>query len=148
MMSWVDHTAYFFIETDDAIAAAVKGATNHHPTEVVFIETYDPEEAVIEWEALLTGLDPSSLMHAGEPRHVAQMKNDGCYVFVLSERLQHLLASINTDERAQVARRWSRMRKADGEDIEEVDATLHLAELAALAIAATHLNNRLYCSGW
>jgi hypothetical protein len=147
-MSWVDFIAYFFIETDDAIAAAVKGATRHRPTEVVFVETYDPEEAVTEWEALLAGLDPSDLVQAGEPRHVAQMTNDGYYVFVLSERLQHLLAGANTDERGRVAHLWSRARKADGEDIEEVEAARHLAALAALARAATRRNNRLYCSGW
>lgn len=146
-MSRVDYIAYFFIETDDATAAAAKGGVNHRPSEVVFVETYDPEEAVTEWEALLTGLGPSSLMHAGEPRHVAQMTNDGCYVFVLSERLQRLLASVNADARGQMARQWSRARKADGEDIEEVEATRHLADLAALARAATRRNNRLYCSG-
>jgi hypothetical protein len=148
-MSWVDCIAYFFIETDDAIAATVKGATSsNRPTEVVFVETYDPEEAVTEWEALLASLDPSDLVQAGEPRHVAQITNDGCYVFVLSERLQHLLAGANSDERGRVAHLWSRARKAASEDIEEVEAARHLAALAALARAATSKNNRLYCSGW
>jgi hypothetical protein len=42
---------------------------------------------VVEWESLLAGTSCQALAQAGESSVLADVTNDGCYVFVLSERL-------------------------------------------------------------
>lgn len=85
-------------------------------------------------------------MRAGEPQVLTEVANDGCHVFVISERLQTLLATEDPLRLEDVARRWSRLRRTDGEFIEEGEAVSHLAELASLARTATGQGARLYCS--
>ncbi|MEV7549978.1 hypothetical protein AB0N89_10170 [Amycolatopsis sp. NPDC089917] len=112
----------------------------------VTVGEYGPEVSAVEWESLFTGLGVQELSRAGEPHYVTRIENDGHYVFVVSERLQALLATADERQRDDVARRWSRLREADGEFIEEDEAVRHLAELASLARAASGNGERLYCS--
>ena len=107
---------------------------------------YDPADAVVEWESLFTGDNLWGLMQAGEPRVLTEVTNDGCYVFVISERLQSRLARVDRQQLEGMARDWSRLRRADGESIEEGEASAHLAELASLVRTATEQGGRLYCS--
>ncbi len=85
-------------------------------------------------------------MRAGEPQVLTEITNDGCYVFVMSKRLQALLAAEDPLRLEDVARKWSHLRRVDGEFVEEGEAVSHLAELASLARTATGRGARLYGS--
>lgn len=142
----VDEWADFFVAPDDESAAAVKGVSPRPAFKTVPVGIYDPADAAVEWESLFTGDSPQELMRAGEPHVLTKITNDGYYVFVISERLQALLATEDPLRLEGVARRWSHLRQADGEFVEEGDAVSHLAELASLARTATGQGARLYCS--
>jgi hypothetical protein len=142
----VDDWADFFSAPDDESAAAVKGFSPRRAFKIVPVGIYDPADAAVEWESLFTGESPQELMRAGEPQVLTEITNEGCYVFVVSERLQTLLATEGPRRLEDVARRWSRLRRADGEFIEEGEAASHLAELASLASTAAGQGARLYCS--
>ncbi|MGW1501187.1 hypothetical protein ACWCQW_21850 [Streptomyces mirabilis] len=142
MDDWTD----FFSAPDDDSAAAVKGFSPRRAFKIVPVGIYDPADAAVEWEGLFTGDSPQELMRAGEPQVLTEVANDGCHVFVISERLQTLLATEDPLRLEDVARRWSRLRRTDGEFIEEGEAVSHLAELASLARTATGQGARLYCS--
>ncbi|MFG2367972.1 hypothetical protein ACGFY3_41130 [Streptomyces mirabilis] len=142
----MDDWADFFSAPDDNSAAAVKGFSPRRAFKIVPVGIYDPADAAVEWEGLFTGDSPQELMRAGEPQVLTEVANDGCYVFVISERLQTLLATEDPLRLEDVARRWSRLRRTDGEFIEESEAVNHLAELASLARTATGQGARLYCS--
>ncbi|MFJ9724292.1 hypothetical protein ACIRP3_16205 [Streptomyces sp. NPDC101209] len=142
----MDEWADFFIAPDDESAAAVKGFSPRRAFEVVPVGIYDPSDAVVEWESLFTGDSPQELMRAGEPQVLTEITNDGCYVFVISERLQALLATEDPLRLEEVGLKWSHLRQADGELVEEGEAVSHLAELASLARTATGQGARLYCS--
>ncbi|WP_055573861.1 hypothetical protein [Streptomyces prasinopilosus] len=142
----MDDWADFFIAPDRDSAAAVQGFSPYRAFRTVPVGVYDPADAVVEWESLFTGDGPQELARAGEPQVLTGITNDGCYVFMISERLQALLATQDPPRRDDVARRWSRLRRADGEFIGEDEAVDHLAELASLARAATGQGARLYCS--
>jgi hypothetical protein len=142
----VDEWAGFFIAPDDEAAAAVKGFSPRPAFEIVPVGIYDPADAVVEWESLFTGDGPQELMRAGEPQVLTEITNDGCYVFVMSRRLQALLTIEDPLRLEEVARKWSHLRRVDGEFIKEGEAVSHLAELASLARTATGQGARLYCS--
>lgn len=142
----MDDWAEFFSAPDEESAAAVKGSNPPGAFKIVSVGIYDPADAAVEWESLFTGDCAQELMRAGEPRVLTEIENDGCYVFVVSERLQTLLATAGPQQLEDVARRWSRLRQADGERIEEGEAVSHLVELASLARASTSKAARLYCS--
>lgn len=144
----MDEWADFFIAPDDESAAAVKGFSPRRAFKVVPVSIYDPADAVVEWESLFTGDSPQELIRAGEPQVLTEITNDGCYVFVISERLQGLLATESPLRLEDAARQWSHLRRADGELVEEGEAISHLAELASLARTASGQGARLYCSAW
>lgn len=106
---------------------------------------YDPADAVVEWESLLAG-SPRALAQAGERRVVTEISNDGCYVFVLLERLVTLLAEADQRRLDEVAREWARLRWEDGEDIGDGEAIADLGELAGLARMAPDQGSGLLCS--
>ncbi|WAX81644.1 hypothetical protein [Streptomyces sp. KMM 9044] len=142
----MDDRADFFIAPDDESAAAAKGFSPRRAFEIIPVGIYDPADAAGEWKSLLTGDSPQGLLRAGEPQVLTEITNDGCYVFVISERLQALLTAKDALRLEEVARKRSHLRRADGELVEEGEAVSHLAELASLARAATGRGARLYCS--
>ena len=60
----VDDWADFFSAPDDESAAAVKGSSPRGPFTIVPVGLYDPTDAVVEWESLLTGGSPKELLRA------------------------------------------------------------------------------------
>ncbi|MYS20825.1 hypothetical protein GA0115240_123635 [Streptomyces sp. DvalAA-14] len=136
----------FFIAPDDEAAAQVKGFGTRGAFEAVPGGIYDPSDAVVEWESLFTGTSPQVLMQAGEPRIITEITNDGCYVFVVSDRVMALLATADEASLAGVAQGWAQLRQGDGEDIHEEEAFAHLGALADLARSAVGQGARLYCS--
>ncbi|MFE1229629.1 hypothetical protein [Streptomyces sp. NPDC058745] len=136
----------FFVAPDDEAAAQVKGFGTRGAFESVPGGIYDPSEAVVEWEGLFTGASPRALMQAGEPRIITEITNDGCHVFVASDRLLTTLATADQTGLAEVAHSWARLRQGDGEVLDEDQAVAHLGALAVLARSAMSRGARLYCS--
>jgi hypothetical protein len=75
----VDCWMEFFIAPDDEAAALVKGFGTGGAFESLPGGSYDPADAVVEWESLFTGASSPALVQSGEPRIVAEMLNDGCW---------------------------------------------------------------------
>jgi hypothetical protein len=142
----VDCWAEFFIAPDDEAAAQVKGFGTRGAFESMPGGIYDPSDAAVEWESLFTGTSSRALMQAGEPRIITEITNDGCYVFVLSDRLMTALVTAGQVALAEVAHRWVRLRQDDGEDLDDDQAVTHLDALATLARLAVSQGARLYCS--
>jgi hypothetical protein len=140
-------SAYFFTALDDAAAAAFKGTPYDRITGAVPLAEVDAESSVVEWESLLSGTDPGTLISAGEPRHVAEVHNDGRYVFVLSARLQAQLIDAGPGDLVAVARECARLRRADGEPLRDNEAARLLGVVAALVRAASDNGGQVYCAG-
>ncbi|MFF3951229.1 hypothetical protein ACFYYN_41475 [Streptomyces sp. NPDC001902] len=83
----------FFAAPDDTAAASVLGAGTVRGFASLSFGNFDPEEAVVEWECLLTGSGSEELAEAGEPRLVAGADHGEHLVFALSPRLSAALAS-------------------------------------------------------
>lgn len=142
----VDFWVEFFIAPDDETAAQVKGFGTRGSFQSLPGGIYDPSDAVVEWESLFSEVSTEVLMKSGEPRIITEVTNDGCYVFVVSNRLVALLLAADRSALEEVARRWARLRQSDGEEISEDEAVAHLGELAFLAGSAARQGKRLYCS--
>jgi hypothetical protein len=128
------------------LAAQVKGLGTRGAFESLPGGIHDPADAVVEWESILAGASPQTLVEAGEPRMVTKITNDGCYVFLLSERLARSLAAADQRRLDEVASRWARLRREDGEDIGDEEAIAHLSESAGLARRSTDQGSGLFCS--
>jgi hypothetical protein len=144
--AWVDCWVEFFIAPDAESAAQVKGLGTRGAFELLPGGIYDPADAVVEWEYLLAGTSPQTLVQQGEPRIVTKITNDGCYVFVLSAWLVTSLAAADRPRLDEAAREWARLRREHGEDIGDEEAIAHLGELAGLARRAAEQGSGLFCS--
>ncbi|MFG2866715.1 hypothetical protein [Streptomyces sp. NPDC048338] len=82
----------FFVAPDDTSASLALQSGPGRAFESLSFGNFDPEEAVVEWECLLTGGTFEELVEAGEPRIVAGQGSDRCVVFALSPRLSTALA--------------------------------------------------------
>jgi hypothetical protein len=140
-------SAYFFTALDDAAAAAFKGTPYDRIHGAVPLADVDAESSAVEWESLLTGTDPGTLISAGEPRHVGEVHNDGRYVFVLSARLQAQLIAAGSGDLVAVAREWARLRRADGEPLRDNEAERLLELITVVARAAAENGEQVYCTG-
>ncbi|MGW4379865.1 hypothetical protein [Kitasatospora sp. NPDC004531] len=130
----------FFAAPNDAAAGEAQLVGPAKAFASVSFGGFDPEEAVVEWEELLTGNS------AGEPRVVADQDDDGgCFVFALPPRLTAALADAEPVALRSAATAWTRLRAADGESIDAAVATAILEDLAALATGAGQFGHRLYC---
>ncbi|MET9508726.1 hypothetical protein ABZX62_09665 [Streptomyces flavidovirens] len=68
----------FFAAPDDTSAALALPTGPGRAFESLSFGSFDPEEAVVEWECLLAGCRFEELVEAGEPRIVAGQDDDGC----------------------------------------------------------------------
>ncbi|MFF0387244.1 hypothetical protein ACFYS8_00960 [Kitasatospora sp. NPDC004615] len=137
----------FFTAPDDTSAAAVLPTGPGRAFESVSFGGFDPEEAAVEWEHLLTGADPEELLDADEPRTVADHGDgdSGCLVFALSPRLSTALATAEPATLRSAATAWTHLRAEDGERIDADIASAIMDDLAALATTAAGENHGVYC---
>jgi hypothetical protein len=135
----------FFVAPDDASAALVLPTGPRRAFESLSFGNFDPEEAVVEWECLLTGWSLEELVEADEPRVVAGQDNDGCVVFAISPRLSAALAGAERSELQAVAASWVARRAEDGEVVDVEIAEAILGDLAALAGGARRRGRGVYC---
>lgn len=135
----------FFMAPDDTAAASVLLPGPRRSFESRSFGNFDPEEAVAEWECLLSGGRYEDLVEAGEPRLVAGQDGDGCVVLVLSPRLFAALAAAEPSELTDAAVSWTERRSADGEVIDTEIAEAILTDLAGLARGARRHGQGVYC---
>lgn len=135
----------FFVAPDDAAAALVLQTGPGRAFEAVSVGTFDPEEAVVEWEGLLVGSSFEGLVEAGEPRIVAGQDDGGCVVFALSPGLSAALADAGPSGLRDIAASWVRLRAADGEIIDSEVADQLMGDLAALVSGARRQGRGVYC---
>ncbi|CAM5475712.1 hypothetical protein SATRM34S_03270 [Streptomyces atroolivaceus] len=135
----------FFAAPDDASAALVLRTGPQRVFESLSFGTFDPEEAVVEWQCLLAGDSFEELVEAGEPRPVADAGDDGCLVFAIAPRLSAALAEAEQSELKDAALTWSSQRAEDGEVIDTEMASVILGDLAALVRSARSQGQGVYC---
>ncbi|MFJ9580445.1 hypothetical protein ACIRQF_29160 [Streptomyces sp. NPDC101191] len=135
----------FFVAPDDRSASLALQSGPGRASESLSFGNFDPEEAVVEWECLLTGGSFEELVEAGEPRIVAGQDNDGCVVFALSPRLSTALADATHARLSDVAASWIRLRAEDGEVIGTEIADAIVGDLAALVSTARRQGQSVYC---
>ncbi|MGW7066988.1 hypothetical protein ACWGII_07835 [Streptomyces sp. NPDC054855] len=135
----------FFAAPHDASAALVLRTGPQPAFESLSFGNFDPEEAVVEWECLFTGVGFEDLVEADEPRRVAGLDDDGPLVFAISPRLSAALAEAERDGLKDAAVAWSLQRAEDGEAIAAEVAEAILSDLAALAGSARRQGRHVYC---
>ena len=135
----------FFVAPDDTSAGMAVQTGPGRAFESLSFGNFDPEEAVVEWECLMTGGSFEELIAAGEPRIVAGQDDDGCVVFAISPRLSTALADAEHSRLSDVAVSWSRLRAEDGEAIDAEIADAIVGGLAALVSNARRQNQSVYC---
>ncbi|MEW2255537.1 hypothetical protein [Streptomyces sp. NPDC047869] len=135
----------FFVAPDDTSAALTLQTGPERAFESLSFGSFDPEEAVLEWECLLAGGSFEELVEAGEPRVVAGQDNDGCVVFAISPRLSSALADAEHSRLRDVAVSWAQRRAEDGEVIDAEIADAIVGDVAALVSSARRQSQNVYC---
>ncbi|MER7960017.1 hypothetical protein [Streptomyces sp. NPDC096030] len=135
----------FFVAPDDTSASLAIQSGPGRAFESLSFGNFDPEEAVLEWECLLTGGSFEDLVEAGEPRIVAGQDSDGCFVLALSPRLSTALADAEHSRLRDVAASWTRLHAEDGDVIGTEIADAIVEDLAALVSSARRQNQSVYC---
>lgn len=135
----------FFTAPDDTAAAHVL-RTGPAPGQDAFsCGNLDPEEAVLDWQALLTGETWEELVEAGEPREVAEEHHGELRVFAVAGALVAALAAAEPPRLRDAASAWSRSPAEGGTPVDEGTALWVLGGVAALARAAVERGGGLYC---
>ncbi|PWS48352.1 hypothetical protein DLE01_27530 [Streptomyces sp. FT05W] len=135
----------FFVAPDDTSASLALQTGPERAFESLSFGSFDPEEAVVEWECLLADGSFEELVEAGEPRIIAGLDDDGCVVFAISPRLSSALAEATHSRLSDVAASWTQLRAEDGEVIDTEIADVIVGDLAALVTSARRQNQSVYC---
>ncbi|GHI85456.1 hypothetical protein [Streptomyces xanthophaeus] len=135
----------FFAAPDEASAALVAGFGPGGLHECLSYGNFDPEEAVLAWECLLSGSRFEELAEAGEPRVIAGEDGEGGLVLALSGGLVEALAQASAPRLVEASASWAGLRARDGEPVDPELAAEILTGLGTLARAAGGRGHRLYC---
>ncbi|WP_031074375.1 hypothetical protein [Streptomyces sp. NRRL WC-3742] len=136
----------FFVASDDEAAAAVVDRGPDEAFESLVFGNFDIEEAMIEWESILTGRSFEELVEADEPAVVADPSDgEGPMVLAASKALQDALAAADLPRLVEVSELWVQERAAKGEVFDREVATKILGDLAGLARSVGGRGSSLYC---
>lgn len=93
----------FFVAPGHETAAAVVAGGPGRAFEALEYGTFDAEEALIEWEGIVTGRSFGELVDAGVPEAVAEAGDwEGPIVLTVSRALQDALASADASRLAEI----------------------------------------------
>ncbi|MER7773013.1 hypothetical protein [Kitasatospora sp. NPDC096140] len=135
---------YFAAPTHEA-AATVVGPGPDGIFESRTWGNFDPEEAMIVWESLLTDRSFDNLLDDGEPETVADPDDgQGPVILAASRTLQAALADTDHSQLLQTSRLWVEQQASEGATIDQDTAKAILESLAQLARSIEH-GDRLYC---
>ncbi|BAJ26122.1 hypothetical protein KSE_02750 [Kitasatospora setae KM-6054] len=136
----------FFAAPDDTSAAPALPAGPGRAFAPLSYGNFDPEEAALTWQGLLTGRRFEELAEADEPRLVAgEDDGGGPVVLALPPRLSAALADAGPAALDGLAAGWARQSAADGEAIGAGIAAEIVRGVAALARAARERGEGVYC---
>ncbi|MYX38794.1 MULTISPECIES: hypothetical protein [unclassified Streptomyces] len=137
----------FFVAPGHETAAAVVAGGPGRAAESLEYGNFDAEEALIEWEGIVTGRSFGELVDAGVPEAVADAGAwEGPVVLAVSRALQDALAAADASRLAGIGEAWIRVRAEEGEVFDQEIVTGILGGLARLARGSgARDGHRLYC---
>ncbi len=133
----------FFVATEADAADALTGGPGTAPPTLNF-GNFDAEEALLYWEAELTGRSFEDLVNDDLPEIVAESE-DGPMVLALSGALSASLAAADAARLAELAQWWVDKKAEVRVRIETVIATDILRQLADLTRRQRKPDERVYC---
>ncbi|MET7989180.1 MULTISPECIES: hypothetical protein [unclassified Streptomyces] len=131
------HIGEFFLARDDESALRV-GPRRSHDFPAVPCDGIYPDDAVLKWEAQLTGTESTI-------RDVVPMANDGFTVFAVPEPLCTALAAAESDRLRATALAWTGAATELDDEILLENAVDLLQRLSTLASNRTEKQFDLYC---
>ncbi|MQY14468.1 hypothetical protein SRB5_46350 [Streptomyces sp. RB5] len=135
----------FFAAPDDKSASRVLRTGPRRVFESLPFGNFDPEEAVLEWESLLTDVSFEELIAAGEPHLIAGKDDDGPVVFAFSPLLCTALAEAGRSELKDAAAAWFLRQEGSRRVFNTELADLILSDVAALVRKARDQGRSVYC---
>ncbi|MER5834755.1 hypothetical protein ABT116_28955 [Streptomyces sp. NPDC002130] len=127
----------FFLAGDDESALRVGPRSSHDFPAVPFDGMY-PDDAVLRWEAQLTGAESTI-------RDVVPMANDGFTVFAVPEPLCTALATVGRDRLRAAALAWAEAASEADDELSLDNALDLLDRVSALAVSGGETHLHLYC---
>jgi hypothetical protein len=134
----------FFVAPDDAAASEVLDAGPEGVFESLAVGNFEVDEALIEWESIVTGRSFEELASMDQPRVVAEAAS-GSLVFAVSPALRDELATAAKGRLDELASEWVLRQAGEGTEFEPDLAKLILGDLAGLARSANRQKYELYC---
>ncbi|MDX3234468.1 hypothetical protein PV392_01935 [Streptomyces sp. ME03-5709C] len=137
---------FFAAPRHEAAAAVVAGGPGRSFASLEY-GSFAAEEALIEWEGIVTGRSVDELVGDNVPETVAAAGDwEGPVVLAVSRALHGGLAAADSSRPAEIGDLWIRGRAADGERVDREIATEMLGGLARLARGIGGQDgHRLYC---
>ncbi|MFD5116090.1 hypothetical protein ACFWNG_27900 [Streptomyces sp. NPDC058391] len=133
----------FFVATSEAAVGMLDtGPDASFP--LASFGNFDAEEALLEWEARLTGRSFEGIVEEGIPEVVAESEG-GPAVILLSDALLNLLVSTSIDLVNELARWWVDEKAHEGMEIDLCVAQSILRELVALIRRERESGEDVYC---
>ncbi|MFE4875101.1 hypothetical protein [Streptomyces sp. NPDC056682] len=129
----------FFVAPGDGAVVGVGPRHRGHGFPAFGCADFYPDDAVEDWEDLLTG-------HAvSESRVVVPMRNDGFMVFQVPEGLCAVLARASRARLVETAKAWIERAVARSDELPVGRAVQILEQVADLARTAMTARQFLYC---
>ncbi|UUU34851.1 hypothetical protein JIX56_36135 [Streptomyces sp. CA-210063] len=133
----------FFVATrEDAIDTLNTGPIAS--TRIISFGNFDAEEALLDWEAHLTGKTFSELLDNDVPEEVAE-SDDGPVVLLLSDALLNSLSSASSSQLDELAMWWASKKAVEGIEIDPPLAANILQELVELIHQQREPDESVYC---
>ncbi|MFI2504746.1 hypothetical protein [Streptomyces sp. NPDC018972] len=125
---------------------AIDSLTNGPDPSFDLIEfgNFDAEEALLDWEAYLTGISFDELLDRGVPEVVAE-DGEGSFVLLISEALSREFTRISDRKIEEMAKWWVDEKSKDGFLIDPSIAMKILRDLAQLVRQERSSEENIYC---
>ncbi|MFF1961120.1 hypothetical protein ACFVWX_29630 [Streptomyces sp. NPDC058220] len=133
----------FFAAANEGAVDALAGGPNSSFRALSF-GNFDAEEALLDWEAHLTGVSFESLVDRDFPEIIAE-GDEGASVFLLSDALVNSLAVASDSEVRELALWWVGEKSVDGFEIELPVASVILQSLVDLTREELQPGTHVYC---
>lgn len=137
----------FFVAPNDESAASTRSSRPGRAFTGVDCHYFDPDDAVVDWMAFFDGqvLRGMERLACGKwPRYVAEFRNDGVGVFVVSAELVTALAAAEPDELRRLASYWGeRLVEQNEHELTAAEQLAVVENVARLAGSAGDFG--LYC---
>lgn len=135
---------FFVASPSDASGSLMHGPSASLP--LAEFGNFDAEEALLDWEAYLTGSACEELLDRDVPEVVAEDEDgEGPTVFRLSDALLGELASLSSLRVGEMAKWWAEKKSQDGFPIDSLIALQILQDLVRLIREERAPGESVYC---